>query len=224
MEPVAVCVDFKPAYWPAECDPKTHGTWSAGWIDACRKHQRVTVKHATSFFCKIMFETFPEHNWYSNKHLLHCREQKWNLQRTWPTNAAHSLPMLRIRIEARANTVEREQQLQFMQTRVQPVPTEDLHTADTSCPSRTSADHFIWQDRPCWPIQRPKSASLYRVGDHRCLDRIRYIFGSNPLSLTTIPFCSPAMQPLFFPSNALAFARSFNTFSCMLHRTGKLTN
>ena len=56
------------------------------------------------------------------------------------------LNSLRIRVEARANTVERaviEQQLQFMQTRVQPVPTEDLHTADTSCPSRTSADHFI---------------------------------------------------------------------------------
>jgi hypothetical protein len=55
------------------------------------------------------------------------------------------LNSLRIRVEARANTVERaviEQQLQFMQTRVQPVPTEDLHTADTSCPSRTSADHF----------------------------------------------------------------------------------
>ena len=55
------------------------------------------------------------------------------------------LNSLRIRVEARANTVERaviEQQLQFMQTRVQPYPTEDLHTADTSCPSRTSADHF----------------------------------------------------------------------------------
>ena len=55
------------------------------------------------------------------------------------------LNSLRIRVEARANTVERaviEQQLQFMQTRVQPVPIEDLHTADTSCPSRTSADHF----------------------------------------------------------------------------------
>ena len=30
-----------------------------------------------------------------------------------------------------------EQQLQFMQSRVQPVSTEDLRTDDTSCPSRT---------------------------------------------------------------------------------------
>ena len=48
---------------------------------------------------------------------------------------------LRIRVEARANTAERaviDQQIQFMQTTVQPYPTEDLRTADTSCPSRTS--------------------------------------------------------------------------------------
>ena len=52
---------------------------------------------------------------------------------------------LRIRVEARANTAERaviDQQIQFMQTTVQPYPTEDLRTADTSCPSRTSAEHF----------------------------------------------------------------------------------
>ena len=52
---------------------------------------------------------------------------------------------LRIRVEARANTIERaviDQQIQFMQTDVQPYPTEDLRTADTSCPSRTSAEHF----------------------------------------------------------------------------------
>ena len=52
---------------------------------------------------------------------------------------------LRIRVEARANTIERpviDQQIQFMQTTVQPCPTEDLRTADTSCPSRTSAEHF----------------------------------------------------------------------------------
>ena len=50
------------------------------------------------------------------------------------------LNSLRIRVEARANTTERaviDQQVQFMQTTVQPYPTEDLHTADTS-PSRTS--------------------------------------------------------------------------------------
>ena len=28
------------------------------------------------------------------------------------------------------------------------VPTEDLRTADTSCPSRTYADHFMLQDNP----------------------------------------------------------------------------
>ena len=52
---------------------------------------------------------------------------------------------LRIRVEARANTAERaviDQQIQFMQTTVQPCPTEDLRTADTSCLSRTSAEHF----------------------------------------------------------------------------------
>ena len=49
--------------------------------------------------------------------------------------ACQCLNSLRVRVEARANTVERamiEQQLQFMQSRVQPVPTEDLRTADTS--------------------------------------------------------------------------------------------
>jgi len=66
--------------------------------------------------------------------------------------ACQCLNSLRIRVEARANKVERamiEQQLQFMQSRVQPVLTEDLRTADTSCPSRTYADHFMSQDHPC---------------------------------------------------------------------------
>ena len=59
--------------------------------------------------------------------------------------ACQCLHSLRIRVEARANMTERvvmNQQLQFMQTRVQPYPTEDLRTDDTSCPSRTSAEHF----------------------------------------------------------------------------------
>ena len=63
--------------------------------------------------------------------------------------ACQRLNSLRIRVEARVNTVERamiEQQLQFMQSRVQPVSTEDLRTDDTSCPSRTYADHFMSQD------------------------------------------------------------------------------
>ena len=59
------------------------------------------------------------------------------------------LKSLGIRIEARANVTERaviSRQLQLMQASVQHYPTEDLNTADTSCPSRTSAEHF--DDRP----------------------------------------------------------------------------
>ena len=59
------------------------------------------------------------------------------------------LKSLRIRVEARANVTERaviSRQLQLMQASVQHYPTEDLNTADTSCPSRTSAEHF--DDRP----------------------------------------------------------------------------
>ena len=54
------------------------------------------------------------------------------------------LKSLRIRVEARANVTERAvigRQLQLMQASVQHYPTEDLNTADTSCPSRTSAEH-----------------------------------------------------------------------------------
>ena len=36
-----------------------------------------------------------------------------------------------------------------MQASVQPRPTEDLNTADTSCPSRTSAEHFDDKPGPC---------------------------------------------------------------------------
>ena len=56
---------------------------------------------------------------------------------------------LRIRVEARANVTEREvisRQLQLMHACVQHYPTEDLNTADTSCLSRTSFEHF--EDRP----------------------------------------------------------------------------
>ena len=56
---------------------------------------------------------------------------------------------LRIRVEARANVTEREvisQQLQLMHASVQHYRTEDLNTADTSCLSRTSFEHF--EDRP----------------------------------------------------------------------------
>ena len=55
------------------------------------------------------------------------------------------LKSLRIRVEARVNVTERaviSRQLQLMQASIQHYPTEDLNTADTSCPSRTSAEHF----------------------------------------------------------------------------------
>ena len=62
------------------------------------------------------------------------------------------LKSLRIRVEARANVTERAvigRQLQLMQASVQHYPTEDLNTADTSCPSRTSAEHFDNRPGPC---------------------------------------------------------------------------
>ena len=62
------------------------------------------------------------------------------------------LNSLRIRVEARANVTERaviSRQLQLMQASVQPHPTEDLNAADTSCPSRTSAEHFDDGTGPC---------------------------------------------------------------------------
>ena len=57
--------------------------------------------------------------------------------------------ILRIRVEARVNVAEREvisRQLQLMHASVQHYRTEDLNTADTSCLSRTSFEHF--EDRP----------------------------------------------------------------------------
>ena len=60
--------------------------------------------------------------------------------------------VLRIRVEVRANVTERavmSRQLQLMQASVQPRPTEDLNTADTSCPSRTSAENFDDKPGPC---------------------------------------------------------------------------
>ena len=62
------------------------------------------------------------------------------------------LKSLRIRVEARANVTEREvisRQLQLMQASVQHYPTEDLNTTNTSCPSKTSAEHFDDRLGPC---------------------------------------------------------------------------
>ena len=62
-----------------------------------------------------------------------------------------------------------------MQASVQPHPIEDLNTADTSCPSRTSAEHFDDRTGPCqknWTL-----ASLYQCGwaSNQCqLDCIEY--------------------------------------------------
>ena len=88
------------------------------------------------------------------------------------------LRSLRIRVEASANTMERaviEQQLQFMQTRVQPCTTEDLRTTDTSCPSRTSADHFTWHIRLYWQALRLQA----------CTNAIELAIMANSIALDT---------------------------------------
>ena len=75
------------------------------------------------------------------------------------------LKSLRIRVEARANVTKRAvigRQLQLMQASVQHYPTEDLNTADTSCPSRTSAEHFDNRPGPC--PENERSHPLYQCG------------------------------------------------------------
>ena len=72
-----------------------------------------------------------------------------NTLRTDIRTACCCIRSLRIRVEARANVTEREvisRQLQLMHASVQHYRTEDLNTADTSCLSRTSFEHF--EDRP----------------------------------------------------------------------------
>ena len=64
------------------------------------------------------------------------------------------LKSLRIRVEARANVTElavisRQLQLIASEHTTLLYPTEDLNTADTSCPSRTSAEHFDTRPGPC---------------------------------------------------------------------------
>ena len=59
--------------------------------------------------------------------------------------ACGCLNSLRIRVEALANVTERaviSQQLQLIQTSAQMHPTEDLHTDNISCLSRSSVQHF----------------------------------------------------------------------------------
>ena len=65
------------------------------------------------------------------------------------------LKSLRIRVEARANETERaviSRQLQLMQASVLSHHTENLDTANTSCPSRISAEHFADKTGPL-PVQ-----------------------------------------------------------------------
>ena len=73
--------------------------------------------------------------------------------------ACYGLNSLRIRVEARANILERaflEQQLQF-----KPCPTEDIHTANTSCFSRTSAEQV---SESLAPWTRAQVTSLTQCG------------------------------------------------------------
>ena len=72
------------------------------------------------------------------------------------------LKSLHIRVEARANVTEGaviSRQLQLMQASVQHYPTEDLNTADTSCPSRTSAEHFDSRRGCCAENERSHSCT-----------------------------------------------------------------
>ena len=86
---------------------------------------------------------------------LHAGLRTGPLPLLWPgaiRTACCCIRSLRIRVEARANVTEREvlsRQLQLMQASVQHYPTEDLNTADTSCLSRTSAEHFDDRSGPC---------------------------------------------------------------------------
>ena len=113
------------------------------------------------------------------------------------------LNSLRIRVEARANVTERaviSRQLQLIQASVQSHPTEDLNTADTSCPSRTSAEHFDDGTGPCqenWTL-----ACLYQCGwaSNQCqLDRIEYNWLQRTHLLTdslcTAPECRLPSSP-----------------------------
>ena len=87
------------------------------------------------------------------------------------------LNSLRIRVEARANVTERaviSRQLQLMQASVQPHPTEDLNTADTSCPSRTSAEHFDDGTVPIKRIERSHACTNAVELATSQLDRIEY--------------------------------------------------
>ena len=87
------------------------------------------------------------------------------------------LKSLRIRVEARANVIERAvigRQLQLMQASVQHYPTENLNTADTSCPSRTSAEHFDNRPRTCPENERSHPCTNVAEPATWLTDRIEY--------------------------------------------------
>ena len=104
------------------------------------------------------------------------------------------LNSLRIRVEARANVIERaviSRQLQLMQASVQLRSTEDLNTADTSCPSRTSAEHFDDKTGPClknWTLQ--KIFALLTQAAFLNLCRTFYL--NQQLLLKELHACKPA--------------------------------
>ena len=85
--------------------------------------------------------------------------------------------LLRIRVEARVNVTERavvSRQLQLMQASIQHYPTEDLNTADTSCPSRTSAEHFDNRPGPCPENERSHPCTNVLSQQPWSTDRIEY--------------------------------------------------
>ena len=119
---------------------------------------RVTMRHKISYSYKTMFANcrIPNGHW---KTLMPCCSKQNSLQAVINEQdcrairtACCCLKSLRIRVEARANVTERaviSRQLQLMQASIQHYPTEDLNTAGTSCPSRTSAEHFDTRPGPC---------------------------------------------------------------------------
>ena len=97
------------------------------------------------------------------------------------------LKSLRIRVEARANVTERaviSRQLQLMQASIQHYPTEDLNTADTSCPSRTSAEHFDTRPGPCPENERSHPVPMWLSQQPWSTDRIEYNWLQRMLLLT----------------------------------------
>ena len=101
----------------------------------CLENRRVAVKHWISFVCRTSCPICPYPASFGDN--VSSLQQDLRTLRT----ACLCIHSLRIRVEARANTAERaviDQQIQFVRTTVQPYPTEDLRTADTSCLSRTS--------------------------------------------------------------------------------------